>query len=32
MTKEIKENTLVSNEHIEYFNANVEYGGHKMWV
>ena len=27
MIKEIKENTLVSDEHIEYFNANVDYGG-----
>ena len=31
MIKEIKENTLVSDEHIEYFNANVDYGGHEMW-
>ena len=31
MTKEIKENTLVSDEHIEWFNANVDYGGHEMW-
>ena len=26
-----KENTLCFDGHIEYFNANVDYGGHKMW-
>ena len=31
MKKENIENSLVSDEHIEYFNANVDYGGHEMW-
>tara|TARA_R100001530_G_scaffold65497_1_gene46889 strand:- start:75 stop:473 length:399 start_codon:yes stop_codon:yes gene_type:complete len=30
-TKESKDNTLTRDEHIEWFEANVDYGGHKMW-
>jgi len=31
MKEEIKDNILMSDKHIEWFNSNVDYGGHNMW-
>ena len=31
MREEIKDNILMSDKHIEWFNSNVDYGGHNMW-